>query len=353
MIVISFYGDLCHFIPPVETLAVIIRNKGKNKLFFMKINVKRGFALTGIVLISVLFINGISTSNLDMTVNSGSAAPDARFDFRYSGVVNTGNGVMPLVGQLSKDGLKLYFTSQNMRGNKQLYVMTRERAGDVFGTPKKLTGVGNDEGYDIVMPTLNGNETQMVFVSSSDGTQKGNDLYIASKVEGGFLNIKPLDEVNDPTMSDSYPWLSKDGLRLYFTKQKGSKITYFVAERTSEDSKFGAPVKLDVGFEVANNNMSCFLSNDEKEIFMLNGDKIYSATRKSLKDKFSAPVEIASSTDNNGFMNGITMTDNKAEMFVFNSVGFRNTQILKFDNAATVKPVIEKLVDNKTLEIRE
>jgi hypothetical protein len=105
--------------------------------------------------------------------------------------------------------------------------------------------------------------------------------------------------------------------------------------------------------EEANNNMSCFLSNDEKEIFILNGDKIYSATRPSLKGKFSLPVEIAASTDNNGFMNGITMTDNKAEMFVFNSVGFRSTQILKFDNAATAKPIIEKLVDNKTLEIKE
>ena len=312
---------------------------------------KRAFALGGIVLVSVLFINGMSTTNLDMTVANKAASADARFDFRYAGVVNTGNGVMPLVGQLSKDGLKMYFTSQNMRGNKQLYVMTRAKVGDSFDTPKRLTGVGNDDGYDIVMPTLTGDESQMVFVSSKDGTQRGNDLYIASKTEGGFLSVKPLDEVNDPTMSDSYPWLSQDGLRLYFTKQKGNNITFFVAERASADAKFTTPVKLDVALADVNNNMSCFLSNDEKEIFILNGDKIYSATRTSLKGKFSTPVEIAASTDNSGFMNGITMTDNKAEMFVFNSVGFRSTQILKFENAATV-PTIQKLVDNKTLDLK-
>jgi len=311
-------------------------------------NWRRGYAIAGIVFVSALFINGINTSNLDMKPTA-----DARFDFRYSGVVNTGQGVMPLVGQFSKDGLKLYFTSQNMRGAKQLYVMTRTKAGDIFGTPKRLTGVGNDEGYDIIMPTLNGDESQMVFVSSKDGSQKGNDLFIASKVEGGFLNIRPLDEVNDPSLSDSYPWLSQDGLRLYFSKQKGSNITFFMSSRTAADAKFGAPVKIDITMEIPNNNMSCFLSNDEKEIFVLNGDKIYSATRTSLTGKFSTPVEIAASTDNNGFMNGITMTDDKAEMLVFNSVGFRNTQILKFENAAVNKQLIQKIVDNKTLELKE
>jgi hypothetical protein len=319
----------------------------------MKTNMKRGYALAGIVFVSALFLNYNATNYLDMTVSEKTAAPaNQKFDFRYSGIVNTGNGVMPLVGQLSKDGLKMYFTSQNMRGTKQLYVMTRTKTGETFGTPVRLKGVGEEEGYDIIMPTINGDESVLIFVNSKDGTQKGNDLYIASKVDGNFTNIRPIDEVNETGISESYPWLSKDGLRLYFTKQKGSNITFFTSERATIEDKFKAPVKLEVAVTDVHNNMSCLLSNDEKSIYVLNGDKILHSTRKSLKDKFSAPEVIATSKSDAGFMNGITLTDNTAELFVFNSVGFRNTQILKFENAAST-PAVQKLVENKTFEITE
>ncbi len=315
----------------------------------MKTFNKRGLYVAGFALISAFFISNHTTSVLDL--KSAAPAADSRFDFRYSGVVNTGPEVMPLVGQLSKDGNKLYFTSQNMRGSKQLYVMARGKQSEDFGKPTRLTGVGNDEGYDIVMPSLNGDESQMIFVSSVDGTQKGNDLYMAEKIDGGFVNIRSLDELNDATMAESYPWLSKDGLRVYFTKQKGSSITFHFAERASINEKFGTPVKLDIDVADINNNMSCYLTNDEKEIFILSGDKIYTASRGTTKEKFGTPVEIAAASGNNGFMNGIALADNKSEMFVFNSVGFRNTQILKFENAAsktTVKPGIE----NKTIQVK-
>jgi hypothetical protein len=311
----------------------------------MKIYQKRGAYVMGLALVSTLFISNQTTSKLDFKASSSS---DSRFDFRYAGVVNTGNEVMPLVGQVSKDGNKLYFTSQNIRGNKQLYVMTRDKAGEPFAKPTRLSGVGNDDGYDIVMPSLSGDENTMVFVSSTDGTQRGNDLFIAEKGDGGFVNIRPLSEVNDAAASDSYPWISKDGLRIYFTKQKGSNISFFSAERADLKSAFGAPIKLDIPLEDINNNLSCYLTNDEKEIFILNGDKIYSAWRANGKESFSTPLEIASANNNNGFMNGIALTDSKSEMYVFNSVGFRNTQILRFDNAS--KSSVQSLTDNKTLE---
>jgi hypothetical protein len=319
----------------------------------MKANIKRVFFLAGIVFISSLFLNNTYINHLDLgTGNENPVSGTRKFDFRYSGIVGMPNGVMPLVGQLSKDGLKLYFTSQNMRGAKQLYVMSRTKTGEPFGVPVRLKGVGDEEGYDIVMPTVSGDENILVFVNSKDGTQRGNDLYIASKSADGFDSIRPLDEINDPGISDSYPWISKDGLRLYFTKQKGSNITFHVAERKSIHEKFSAPSKLEIAISEANNNLSCVLSSDEKEIFILNGDKILHATRQSVKEKFSAPVVIATSKNDAGFMNGITITDNTAELYVFNSVGFRNTQILKFDNAAFV-PTVQKLAENKTLEITE
>lgn len=303
-----------------------------------------------IAALGIFSMSPSSLSNMDM--NSGTG-----FNFKYTGTVNTGSEVMPLVGQLSKDGLKMYFTSQNFKGEKQLYVMKREKPGTPFEKPERLKGTINSTDYDIIMPTVSGDEKTMVFVNSVDGTQKGNDLYITSKDEsasnelyitsrigedGPFANIRPLDEINDKELSDSYPWLSNDGLRIYFTKQKGSEITFHWADRKSVNEKFSLPKKLDIAMPKISNNLSCFLSADETEIFILSGDKIYTATRDNLFSKFSATVEISQANDN-GYMSGITMTQDNAEMFVFNSIGFRNTQILHFVNTEAGKNAPQKV----------
>lgn len=318
-----------------------------------KHHIKRALMLTGIVFISALFLNYTSDHYQNKMISKNNSGLSSRkFDYRYAGIVPTERGIMPLIGQLNKDGRKLYFTSQNMRGEKQLYVMSREKTGQSFGMPTPIRDINEQQGYDIIMPTIDGSESILIFVSSKDGTQRGNDLFIAEKTENGFTHIRALDEINDPVSSDSYPWISSDGLRLYFTKQKGRHVTFHMAERKSLNDRFGTPVTIELAVGETYNNMSCVLSADEKSIFILNGEKIYFATRKSIKDKFSVPEVIASSNSETGFMNGITLTDNGAELFVFNSVGFRNTQILKFENAVAT-PAIQKIADNKAFEPEE
>ncbi len=321
--------------------------------------------ILGIVALAAISISPSSMSNLDMK----HAPESSGFDFKYTGTVNTGNEVMPLVGQLSKDGLKLYFTSQNFKGEKQLYVMKREKQDEEFGKPSRLKGTINSTEYDIIMPTVSSDEKTMVFVNSVDGTQKGNDLYISSREDeqsnndlyistrasedGAFVNVRPLDEINDTAMSDSYPWLSNDGLRIYFTKQKGSEITFHSAGRKNLNEKFSRLKKLDLTLPKISNNMSCFLSHDELEIFVLSGDKIYHATRENLFAKFTAAIEIGQSNDN-GYMSGITMTQDNSELFVFNSIGFRNTQVLRFVNTQAGKGDKPKVTaaENKTIDTK-
>ena len=216
------------------------------------------FFLLGLLVTSIISMSFSSLNKLDMK----SEMANTGFNFKYTGIVNTGNEVMPLVGQLSKDGLKMYFTSQNFKGEKALYVMKREKPGESFGKPIKLKGTINNAEYDIIMPTISADEKVMVFVNSVDGTQKGNDLYISSRddeqasndlyissrtgEDGAFSDIRPLDEINDPSLSDSYPWLSNDGLRIYFTKQKGSEIAFYYAERKGLNDRFSKPKKLDL-----------------------------------------------------------------------------------------------------------
>ena len=295
--------------------------------------------LSVLALVGGIFLNSVSSSKFDMQAPD-SGMQDGKYNFKYTGVVNTGNDVMPLVGQLSKDGKSLYFTSQNPRGNKQIYKMDRASAGESFSSPSKLAGDINDGSYDIIMPTVSADEKTMVFVNSANGMQNGNDLYIATAdASGKFTNVRSLDEINDPSLSDSYPWLSPSGLRVYFTKQKGAMIKFLVADRKDSKSEFANMHELNFTVPKISNNLSCFLTNNELEIYALSGEKIYHATRASITDTFGAAEEIAK-TSSDGFMSGITMTDDSKELYVFNSVGFRNTQILRFINSATKAQVL-------------
>src|SRR5690554_3570844 len=87
-----------------------------------------------------------SLSHMDMKTGMEGTG----FNFKYTGTVNTSGEVMPLVGQLSKDGLKMYFTSQNFKGEKQLYIMKRDKLGAAFKKPERLKGTINSADYDII-----------------------------------------------------------------------------------------------------------------------------------------------------------------------------------------------------------
>lgn len=301
---------------------------------------KRTNKLAGFALLGMFFMGSATVSNLRINAPETPVSTVRSFEFQFSNQVEVGAEMMPLVGQLSKDGKSMYLTGQNHQGKKQLYKMSRTKAGADFGKPERLAGVINEGKYDIIMPSVSKDEQTMVFVHSANGMQNGNDLYVATKgANGEFTAIQPIEAANDPNISDSYPWLSADGNRLYFTKQQGSNITFFVTERFGAEG-FGKPIELGVKLPKSNNNMSCHLSSDEKELFILSGEVIYYSARKSTTEKFALPVEIAN-TSNSGYLSGITFTDDASEMFVYNSVGFRNTQILKFNNKSNdSKPVL-------------
>lgn len=288
---------------------------------------------TGAVAMTFFLLSNSTVSKFDMKNPAPENTVEREFHFKYTGEVPVGEGVMPLIGQLSKDGKKMYLTSQNAQGEKRLYTMSRNERGAEFGTPKLLKGKLNSGTYDIIMPTVSANEQTLVFVHSASGLQKGNDLFVASwdEATGEYSNIKALTQVNDPNRSDSYPWLSPDGLRLYFTKQFGADIKFYKSERSSLTADFGAPTELGITLPKVSNNMSCQLSDDETEFYALSGNFIYYAKRNNANDNFNTPVEIAN-TDNSGYLSGITMTGDAKELFVYNSVGFRNTQILRFVN---------------------
>lgn len=127
-------------------------------------------------------------------------------------------------------------------------------------------------------------------------------------------DVRPLDEINTNN-ADAYPWISPDGLRLYFTQ--GS---FKMASRTNIDSLFGnievLPLQVD-GFPI-----SSWLTNDELEIFYsVNSvtSTLYHAIRDSIGAAFSSPTIVQLSGLDLDFLSGPSLTQDKSQLFLYSS----------------------------------
>ena len=55
-------------------------------------------------------------------------------------------------------------------------------------------------------------------------------------------NARPLSELNKNDRAEAYPFLTEDGLRLYFTQEVDGGAHIMLAERPDTESPFGAAV---------------------------------------------------------------------------------------------------------------
>ncbi len=100
-----------------------------------------------------------------------------------------------------------------------------------------------------------------------------------------FDSLRSIDEVNDLTSTDAFPWISLDGLRLYFTHQTLSPGLFY-SERLSINGIWSVPVSLGVS------GSSFTLSRNELELFSCEGPDIVHYSRPNLSSPFINPQQM-------------------------------------------------------------
>ena len=121
---------------------------------------------------------------------------------------------------------------EDKNGTRQAYVMVRESLFDSFGKPERLAGKINDLNYRISSLSATSDEKVVVFVGNETGQENGEELYTAIRtVLGRYDNIRKVDEINSEDIADISPWISDDGLRLYFTKKVNGEYNWYWAYR--------------------------------------------------------------------------------------------------------------------------
>lgn len=140
-----------------------------------------------------------------------------------------------------------------------------------------------------------------------------------------FEDYRKIEELNEDNLADVFPWISPDGLRLYYTacKGEGSKLdSIFMAQYNQTTKKFENPLPVSVN-KTSKGNRYGWLSNDEKEIYFVNnnpqqGYLLHYAWRNSLAEEFSE-AEVVTDLIHAPTNNGISIFGNEAYVYCSSS----------------------------------
>ncbi len=223
-------------------------------------------------------------------------------------------------GQVSKNGQSFYLglTSGAIAMDEDpvsaLYKIDITSDASITNGPQRINLPNPENLFQFYQCSLSEDENTMLFVINNGGGWLQNQLAISIKdAEGNFTSIRILDELNDSLKSDSYPWLSADAHRLYFTRD----FNMMYAERKSVQDKFSAPVEVDFIGDVQLEIISAWLTPDELTMFMIANSTIYKSSRKSKNDSFGFPQLFTDEFSEFYFIAGLSFTPDGKTMYIY------------------------------------
>jgi Tol biopolymer transport system component len=133
-------------------------------------------------------------------------------------VEDSGNQQDPVI---SANGLHLYL-APDTTGNQILVMASRPSATMNFSAPRPIAEL-NDAVNGTADPTLNADETVIVFASARTGTVGGGDLWYSTRATANDAWSTPIQVPGiNTTASEADPHLGGDGCHLYFASDRDS-----------------------------------------------------------------------------------------------------------------------------------
>lgn len=105
-----------------------------------------------------------------------------------------------------------------------------------------------------------------------------------------FDSARAVSELNQAGVADAYPWLSPDGLRLYYTIWANNSGQLHVAARPNLTAPFGPPVSVSGPFTTG--TFCAWLSDDERDVWYVENGALVHATRPTAAGTFAPAVAV-------------------------------------------------------------
>jgi hypothetical protein len=125
-------------------------------------------------------------------------------------------------------------------------------------------------------------------MNSSFTFAKTPNAYASAMSINLYDSIRTLSEINNPTNADAYPWISPDGLRLYYTSGLNSNQVMYT-QRPNAASYFVTPTIVPISISSPS---SYWFSADELDVYICTTNELYFAHRSSVSSSFNTPVLI-------------------------------------------------------------
>jgi len=200
-----------------------------------------------------------------------------RADFSFGEPTNMGPTVNSSSGDVMRcmtiDGLEMYIASDRPGGlgSWDLWVSKRSNVDDNWGPPENL-GAPVNSSTEEFGATISPDGLTLYFNSRRAGGYGINDIWVTTRTsrEGDWsepVNLGP--PVNGPA-PDAGPWISTDGLKLYFISTRGGTYTnmrdweIWVTTRETESSAWSEPVSLGLKYSPEIPNLDPCVSADDR-----------------------------------------------------------------------------------------
>lgn len=155
-----------------------------------------------------------------------------------------------------------------------------------------------------------------------------------ARTDASWESPRLLDNLNNQGAAEAYPYLSADGLRLYFSRQTDEGLNLYTASRTSIYDAFSNRQSLSPN--LPDGAFSGWLSNDERELYYTDGHMLHYAFRNSLAENFSAPADLTLLGMELDFISGPSLTPDKQELYIYHHdtekqiLRFRKTGVMEY-----------------------
>jgi hypothetical protein len=232
------------------------------------------------------------------------------------------SGGHPWFDCISSDGLELYLdkpiNGKAMSENWDLYVSTRPATNDPWSVPESMGPTVNSSYFDC-SACLSSDDLELYFASNRPGGEGGSDLWITNRP----TRFDPWDSPENlgPTINtsnrDDTPWITPDGLELYFSSTRPGgygEDDIWISQRASKNDPWQTPVNLGPVVNSTKSDAHPCLSPDGLVLFFsdyaytsggpfrpggLGLSDMWMTRRKSITDPWEPPVNLGPELNSN------------------------------------------------------
>lgn len=149
-----------------------------------------------------------------------------------------------------------------------------------------------------------------------------------------YENIRALSEIDILNTAEGYPWVSPDGLSIYYTQQR----RFVYSRRNNTSSYFNTPALIPLTITPGEYPMSLWLSDNELDIYyvvenaiLFTSFPLYYAHRNTVASEFGTPDTIKLQGISVKFLGGVSLNSAQDQLFMYTT----QDSIIQFSRSAS------------------